>query len=40
MAEKELLEKASDQVGGGATGASKSADPVGGTATQIGRAHV
>ena len=33
MAEKELLEKASDQVGGGATGASKSADPVGGTAT-------
>lgn len=28
MAEKELLEKASDQVGGGTTGASKSADPV------------
>ena len=33
MAEKELLEKASDAVGGGATGASKGADPVGGTAT-------
>ena len=33
MAKKELLEKASDQVGGGATGAGHSADPVGGTAT-------
>lgn len=33
MSEKELLEKASDAVGGGATGASKAADPVGGTAT-------
>lgn len=28
MSEKELLEKASDAIGGGATGASKSADPV------------
>jgi len=28
MSKKELLEKASDQVGGGATGGSKSADPV------------
>lgn len=33
MAEKELLEKASDPVGGGATGVSKSADPVGAQAT-------
>lgn len=33
MAEKELLEKASDPVGGGATGVSKSADPVGNQAT-------
>lgn len=33
MAEKELHEKASDPVGGGATGVSKSADPVGAQAT-------
>jgi hypothetical protein len=33
MAEKELLEKASDPVGGGATSVSKSADPVGNQAT-------
>lgn len=33
MAEKELLEKASDPVGGGATGVSKSADPTGAQAT-------
>lgn len=33
MSQQELQEKASDLVGGGATGGSKSADPVGGTAT-------
>jgi predicted transcriptional regulator len=33
MSKKELIEKASDAVGGGATGVSKSADPTGGTAT-------
>lgn len=33
MAEKELHEKASDPVGGGATGVSKSADPVGAQTT-------
>jgi hypothetical protein len=33
MSKKELQEKASDSVGGGATGVSKAADPVGGTAT-------
>lgn len=32
MAKKELIEKASDPVGGGATGVSKSADATGGTA--------
>ncbi len=33
MSKKELIEKASDAVGGGATGVSKSADATGGTAT-------
>ena len=33
MSQQDLLEKASDPVGGGATGVSKSADPVGGGAT-------
>lgn len=33
MSKKELIEKASDPVGGGQTGVSKSADPTGGTAT-------
>lgn len=33
MSKKELVEKASDPVGGGATGVSKSAEPHGGTAT-------
>lgn len=33
MSKKELIEKASDPVGGGKTGVSKSADPTGGTAS-------
>ena len=33
MSQKQLVEKASDPVGGGQTGVSKSADPVGGKAT-------